>query len=117
MATTDGIEASEYNIETGYVKDGYIKYGSNDTLYDVSDLGYEEGTWLNIYINKDTKEVEMVEDMFKVKEEEAQEEGRLLTQAAVILGITMVVLVVGLIIALCVFERPFRKWYKMYTKQ
>ena len=61
MATTDGIEASEYNIETGYVKDGYIKYGSNDTLYDVSDLGYEEGTWLNIYINKDTKEVEKVE--------------------------------------------------------
>ena len=101
-----------YMIETSYVRNGQIKYGSDDTWYDVSDLGYEEGTWLYLYIDPDTKLLEYTRPMNEVNEEQGARESELLTKALVIFGAGMAVLVVGLVIALGVFEAPFRKWVK-----
>lgn len=103
-----------YLIETSYVRNGQIKYGSDDTWYDVSDMGYEEGTWLYLYINPDTKLLEYTRAMNEVKAEQGARESELITKALTIFGAGMVVLVVGLIIALGVFETPFRRWIKEY---
>jgi len=101
-----------YLRETSYVRNGQIKYGSNDTWYDVSGMGYEEGTWLYIYINPETKLLERVSPMNEVNEEQGARESELITRALFVFGAGVIMLVVGLILALGVFEAPFRKWVK-----
>ena len=103
-----------YLIETSYVRNGQVKYGSDDTWYDVSNMGYDEGDWLYLYINPDTKLLEFTRSMNEVKAEQGARESELLTKALMIFGAGMAVLVVGLIIALGVFETPFRRWVKEY---
>lgn len=103
-----------YLVETSYVRNGQIKYGNKDTWYDVSPMGYEEGTWLYLYIDPDTKQLDHTRPMNEVKEEQGARETEFLTRALVIFGAGMVVLILGLVIALAVFERPFRKWIKKY---
>lgn len=103
-----------YLIETSYVRNGQIKYGNKDTWYDVSDMGYEEGTWLYLYINPDTKLLEYTRTMNEVKEEQGARETEFLTKAGILFGAGMIVLIVGLVIALGVFETPFRRWIKEY---
>ncbi len=103
-----------YEVETSYVRNGQVKYGREDTRYDISHLGYEEGTWLYLYINPDTKLLEYTRPMNEVKAEQGAKEDELITKALWIFGAGMAVLVVGLVFALAVLEAPFRKWVKEY---
>ncbi len=47
----------DFDVETSYVEDGYIRYGSDDTEYYVGNRGYEENTWLYIFLDKESGEV------------------------------------------------------------
>ncbi len=105
----------DYYVETSYVKNGYIRYGSDDKEYYVGDLGYEENTWLYILMNKETREVDAVKEM-KALNDEVDVKGReLLKQAGIIIGGAFWVLFFGLFLALGIFEKPFRKWYAEYS--
>lgn len=106
-----------YDVETSYVKNGYIRYGSSDMEYYVGDLGYEEGIWLYILLNKESGEVETVKEMNAVNDEVGVKQNQLLKQAGIILGGAFAVLFFGLFLALGIFEKPLRKWYAEYSPE
>ena len=105
----------DYSVETSYVKNGYIRYGSDDREYYVGDLGYEENTWLYVLLNKESGEVENVKAMNAVHDEVGEKQSQLTKQAGIILGGAFVVLLFGLVLAIGIFEKPLRKWYAEYS--
>lgn len=107
----------DYYVETSYVKNGYIQYGSDDREYYVGDLGYEENTWLYILLDKESREVENVKAMNAVNDEIGEKQYQLAKQAGIILGGAFAVLFLGMFLALGIFEKPLRKWYTVYSKE
>ena len=105
----------DYYVETSYVKNGYIRYGSEDKEYYVGDLDYEENTWLYVLMDKESKEVEAVKEMKALNDEVDVKGKALLEQAGIIIGGAFLVLFFGLFLALGIFEKPFRKWYAEYS--
>lgn len=105
----------DYDVETSYVKDGYVRYGSDDSQYYIGDLGYEENTWLYICLDEESGDVVTVREMNAVNDEWGMMQNQLFRKAGIILVVAFTVLFLGLFLALGIFEKPLRKWYAQYS--
>lgn len=102
-----------YMVETDVVKNGVFQYHYNEYTYDASSLDYKDGTWLYIYIDRETKEVVKIEDMIKANDEAAEKESYFITKSLTVYVISIVILIIFFIITRF-WMKPFSKWKKTY---